>query len=267
MTSTGARDEVERAAPEDDRAASPLARHMARQAGIDVTSVAGSGREGRVLAMDVKRHVGAHAATPAPDAPGPAPSAAAESRIEAAARLPLAELQALERVLNREPESEGRVSLAAVMVKLAATALARVPGLNASWHSGVVERHDAVHVGLIPAGGDGMTTLVLHNADRRGLNDLAAAAALASGTGADAGLRGAKGPALTVQPSAPFAGILDPRPAPTALLSVDLPPSPGAADSVCCTLRVDARVADRRLVAHFLEELHRLAQNPRRLLL
>ena len=266
MTSAPTRDKVEPAAPDGDRAASPLARLMARQTGIDVTSVAGSGHGGRVLAADVKRHLGAHAAEPTPAPPGPAPSAAAETRIEASARLPLAELQALERVLNREPESEGRVSLAAVMVKLAAATLARVPALNASWRSGVLVRHDAVHVGFVTAGGDGGTTLVFHDADRRGLSDLAAAA-LAPGKGTDAGPRDGGGPALTVQPAAPFSDILDPQPAPTALLRVDLPPSPGAGGTVSCTLRVDARVADQRLAAHFLEELQRLAQNPRRLLL
>ncbi len=266
MTSAGARDKGGAAASQDDRAASPLARHMAHQAGIDLASVAGSGSDGRVLATDVKRHVGAHTPAP-PAAPGPALSAAAQARIEASARLPLAELQALEQVLNREPESEGRVSLAALLVKLAATALARLPALNASWRSDAVVRHDAVHIGLATTCGEGVTTLVFHDADRRGLSDLSAAAALAPGTGGDAGPRGGERPALTVQPATPSAGILDPQPAPTTLLSVDLPPSPGAADTVSCTLRVDARVADRRLAALFLEELQRLAHNPRRLLL
>jgi pyruvate dehydrogenase E2 component (dihydrolipoamide acetyltransferase) len=65
----------------DDRVfASPLAKRMARQAGIDLASVTGSGPHGRIVRADIDRtHAGTAPAAPAPVAATPAPVAAASA--------------------------------------------------------------------------------------------------------------------------------------------------------------------------------------------
>src|SRR5262249_8598468 len=55
---------------------SPLARRLAAQAGIDLTRLAPSGAHGRILARDVETAIGSAAATAAPAARVPGPSAA-----------------------------------------------------------------------------------------------------------------------------------------------------------------------------------------------
>jgi len=74
--------------------ASPLARSMAKDAGIDISTISGSGDNGRVVKRDVEAHMSAPKAAPAPVAaptPAPAaPSAPAPAKADAPAVVPFA---------------------------------------------------------------------------------------------------------------------------------------------------------------------------------
>ena len=80
------------AAAEDGRiAASPLARRMAKQAGLDLAAIAGSGPHGRIVKRDIERALAAGAPAaeaPVPEAATPAPAPAASARPAVAAAGP-----------------------------------------------------------------------------------------------------------------------------------------------------------------------------------
>jgi pyruvate dehydrogenase E2 component (dihydrolipoamide acetyltransferase) len=160
--------------------ASPLARRAARERGVDLAAVTGTGPDGAVLLADV----------PAPDRARQEPG--------------LTELGALwrrmaERVtrswtttphfhLLREARAdrlEGRLAAAGdqagrqltytdLLVRLTATALRRHPELNSSWRDGRVLRCPDVHVGLAVAVEDGLVVPVIRDADRLDLAGIAA---------------------------------------------------------------------------------------------
>ena len=70
--------------------ASPLARRMAQQAGLDVTKIAGSGPQGRVVKADIEAAMNRPAAAPAPVAAAAPVAAPAPRPVAAAAAAPLA---------------------------------------------------------------------------------------------------------------------------------------------------------------------------------
>jgi pyruvate dehydrogenase E2 component (dihydrolipoamide acetyltransferase) len=79
------------AAAHGERAfASPLARRMAQQAGLDVTKIAGSGPQGRVVKADIEAAMSRPAAAPAPVAAAAPVAAPAPRPVAAAAAAPIA---------------------------------------------------------------------------------------------------------------------------------------------------------------------------------
>jgi pyruvate dehydrogenase E2 component (dihydrolipoamide acetyltransferase) len=61
-----------------------------------------------------------------------------------------------------------------LLVKAAAEALARHPGVNASWRDGTLARSSDVNVGIAVAIDEGLVVPVVHGADRLGLDEVAA---------------------------------------------------------------------------------------------
>jgi len=191
------------AAPEPSRRdgriiASPAARKLARERGIDLAALGGSGPGGRVVLADVER---------GPVARAPAPAAPARKKRELPPRrtlrdesLPLSLMRkAIARNLGvakpgsphfyleisadmrravalREQLNElgqGEVSLNDLVLKAAADALTRHPEVNAAWGGESIVRHGAVHVGMAVAVEDGLITPVLHDVDRMSVFDVA----------------------------------------------------------------------------------------------
>ena len=184
--------------------ASPLARRLAEEAGIDLASVAGSGPGGRVVKKDVEQ---AAAATPAPSAPQPpatparpAPAAWSDAGAEEgytevkvsqmrktiARRLTeslspvphffltievdMARVLDARARINGMVERDGdKISVNDFVLKAAAAALRQHPACNAAWHDNVIRRYDHVHVGVAVAVEDGLITPVVKHADRKGL--------------------------------------------------------------------------------------------------
>jgi pyruvate dehydrogenase E2 component (dihydrolipoyllysine-residue acetyltransferase) len=179
-------------------AASPKARRLAAERGLDVSALAGSGPGGAVLAADV-----AGASRPVLQVP-----AAADARVEAPAVAPAARSEApgvstvwrimaermtaswttaphfyLVREVNvsrlatwRERASKqtsARITYTDLLVKLVAAALARHPAVNASWKDGAIVRHAEVNIGLAVALDDGLIVPVIHRADTLSLAEIA----------------------------------------------------------------------------------------------
>ena len=91
--------------------ASPAAKKLALESGIDITTVAGSGRDGRITKEDVAKAIG-QLPEPAVEEPAPAPS------VSVSQAAPIGELQALgERVERRVPMTRLRASIAKRLVE------------------------------------------------------------------------------------------------------------------------------------------------------
>lgn len=193
----------EASTPAQGRAkASPLARRLAEEAGVDIRAISGSGPQGRVVKRDIEAAVaqGAPAAVPA-SAPGGFVAAApggveyedvqlSQMRKTIARRLtdslaPVPHFfltidvdmgRALEarREINRLLESTGeKVSVNDLLIKATAVALRRHPECNAAWLGDTIRRFYRVHVGVAVAVEDGLITPVIRDADMKGVAQIA----------------------------------------------------------------------------------------------
>ncbi len=184
-------------------AASPLARRMARQAGLDLAAVPGSGPHGRIVKADIDAALAglaspapavAPAALPAGAPPGPAytdePLGAVHKIIaqrlsEAKRTIPhfyvtidceIDRLLAARREINADaPEGEGayKVSVNDLVIKAVALALRRIPAVNAAWAETAIRRYSAVDVAVAVATDRGLITPIVRNADAKGLAAIA----------------------------------------------------------------------------------------------
>jgi pyruvate dehydrogenase E2 component (dihydrolipoamide acetyltransferase) len=175
--------------------APPAVRKLARELGVDLATVKGSGPGGRISAEDVKRHAaGARVAAPAPPAAVGSGQRVrlrgvqkrmAETMALSARTIPhvtgFHELEAgafaeLADRLRHEAESKGaRFPFDTLLVRAAAIALRRHPIFNASLDDerGEIVMHDDVNVGLATATPDGLIVPVVKHADTLSLDQLA----------------------------------------------------------------------------------------------
>ena len=174
--------------------ASPLARAMARQAGLDLERIAGSGPHGRIVRRDIEERLRSSRAAAPSVAAAPEPEPAAFDEIEVSAmrrviaeRLQLAKstiphfylgldcnidrLLALRAELNAHLP-DGKLTLNDFVIKAAALALRAVPEANAQWAETVIRRFRAVDIAVAVAVEDGLVTPVIRRADAKSLVDL-----------------------------------------------------------------------------------------------
>jgi pyruvate dehydrogenase E2 component (dihydrolipoamide acetyltransferase) len=185
--------------------ASPKARRLAQERGLDLKTLRGSGPEGAVLAADVLvtdtlatpdsngRMVGA-----APTAPETAGEAITVSRLwqimaqrvsQAWTTIPhfyllrevnatrliawLGEARARASEKNEKSEKTEKITYTDLLVKVTAAALRQHPRLNASWVKESIVLNPEINVGLAVAVNDGLVVPIIHNADQQGLSQLA----------------------------------------------------------------------------------------------
>jgi pyruvate dehydrogenase E2 component (dihydrolipoamide acetyltransferase) len=187
--------------------ASPLARKIARQSGVAVETITGTGPGGRILRRDVEAAVAAHVAAPpaaAPPAAAPvaaAPAAGAEpprdgdiphsrQRRAIAARLTESQqtvphfylratvragrLVALRAEINSGLGESARVSLNDLVVKAVAAAHQRVPEMNVIWTPDAVRTFATVDVAVAVATDRGLVTPVLRDVTAQTITQVAA---------------------------------------------------------------------------------------------
>ena len=170
--------------------ASPLARRMAAQAGLELASIRGSGPHGRIVKADIDRALQMGGA-PETDEAEAAPERIELSNVrkviatrllEAKQTIPHFYLETdaeagalldLRRRINADLEQEQRVTVNDLVVKATAMALRRVPEVNSAWGGDHIVRHRAVHVAVAVAVDDGLFTPVVRNTDRKGIREIA----------------------------------------------------------------------------------------------
>ena len=177
--------------------ASPLARRLAREKGVELAQVRGSGPEGRIVAEDVERF------RPEPQtAPGAAPSFAGGEveeleltstrktiarRLTEAWHAPVFQLtvnadmtranELRERLVARLAEGEAKPTVSDLLTKVCAAALVRHRAVNAHFTGESIRRFPSAHVGMAVAAPNGLIVPVIRDADRKTISEIAAARA------------------------------------------------------------------------------------------
>jgi pyruvate dehydrogenase E2 component (dihydrolipoamide acetyltransferase) len=168
--------------------ASPLARRIARERGIDLSAVSGTGPDGRIVAGDVERG--------APAAPAQAaPSAEVESvpltsvrktiarRLTAAWQTPVFQLtlsadmtRANDLVARaRELNPDVRITVTDLLAKVCAQALMRHRDVNVQFADDALLKFPTANIGIAVAAPAGLVVPVVRGAERLSLAELAAA--------------------------------------------------------------------------------------------
>jgi len=188
--------------------ASPLARRMARERGIELSGIRGTGPDGRIVAEDVER---AEAGGPTARAAAPAPMPAGEvervplsnvrktiaRRLTEAWQIPVFQLQAsadmtrvdglVARLRERDPDV--RITVTDVLTKVCAQALIRHREVNAEFADDAILLHPTANVGLAVAAPQGLVVPVVRSAERLSLTEIAGVRADLVGRARDSKLR------------------------------------------------------------------------------
>lgn len=191
-----------------DVKASPLARKMAQDAGLDIGTIVGTGPDGRVVKRDIQAALGGAAPAIAPGAmPRPTPASApvftgkefesvplSQMRKAIARRLAESKFTAphfyltievdMENAVNArksineigETRGDSKVSFNDLITKACALALKMHPAVNSSWMEaeGVIYRHNRVNVAVAVAIDEGLVTPVIRDADLKTITQIAA---------------------------------------------------------------------------------------------
>ena len=184
------------AAPGNRIFASPLARRMAQQAGLELSNVTGSGPNGRIVKRDIEAALAsgppapaaAPAAAPAPMPAGVEPAfdfePASTMRKVIAQRLTESKqtvphfyltvdceidtLLALRKDLNSRSD-DYKISVNDLIIKASGVALRRVPAANASWSGDGIKRYHTADISVAVAIEGGLITPVVRDAGGKGL--------------------------------------------------------------------------------------------------
>ena len=267
--------------------ASPAARRLAAERGIDLASLAGSGPDGAVTSADV---TAAMSATIVP--PGGKGVDLAEMRKAIAAAMARSkreiphyylahdvDLTTARRWLsdlNSQRDPERRLLMAVLLLKASALALAKHPGFNGFWIDGAFRKSEAVHAGMaVSMRGGGLVAPAVHDTDKLALDELmqrlqdnvarARAGRLRSSELADAtvtvsslGERGVDSLyGVITPPQVGLIGFGRPR-----MLALVVGKAVEPREVVTATLAADHRASDGQRGALLLADIDRLLQRP-----
>ena len=167
--------------------ASPAARRLAEERGIDLSTVAGTGPEGAITYADVERYIGAAGALPEKKRGLWLDLAAMRTAIAAAMARSKREIPhyylehqvdvtACEQWLaqkNATLPPDSRLLIGALALKAVALAARRFPAFNGFYRDNKFESSQAVHVGVaISIRGGGLAAPALHDTDQLSLDEL-----------------------------------------------------------------------------------------------
>ncbi|HLX64874.1 MAG TPA: dihydrolipoamide acetyltransferase family protein [Planctomycetota bacterium] len=192
--------------------ASPLAKKLARERGIDLANLSASGPGGRIVVRDLPEGTGAAApaagmAAPVPVSAGPGEDIPLSNLRQTIAKRLLQSKQtiphfylfaevSMERAIafrdelnaaaeneprsqSNEPRPQGsgqeggvKISFNDIVIKIAAAALAKHPEVNAAFNTTSIKRNSEINIAVAVATDAGLYTPVLRNADRLSLKQI-----------------------------------------------------------------------------------------------
>jgi pyruvate dehydrogenase E2 component (dihydrolipoamide acetyltransferase) len=282
--------------------ASPLARRLAEEMGVDLASLKGSGPEGRIVKEDVMAAGGPRPNSdrrrpqPAAERPaGPDVEVVEPSRMQATIARRMAEAKStipefqvtvearvdlavsLRQQLKDSVPGAEKVTMTDFLVRACALALRKFPEVNSSWVEGRFQRKRSINIGLAvaPSQGMGLLVPVVHDADVKDLIQISIESRQVierarSGRPSEGDLSGATFSIsnLGMYGVDEFTAIINPPEA--AILAVgaikDVPVVQGGSivpgKVMRLTLSVDHRVFYGATAAQFMAEVRRLLENP-----
>jgi pyruvate dehydrogenase E2 component (dihydrolipoamide acetyltransferase) len=281
--------------------ASPLARRLASELGVNLATIQGSGPEGRIVKEDVEAAAAGKAApvrAPSPTPPrasGPEVEVVEPTRMQATIARRMAESKstipeftvtvearvdlavAMRQQLKDSVPGAEKVTMTDFLVRASALALRKFPEVNSSWVDGKFQRKRRISIGLAvaPSQGMGLLVPVVHDADLKDLIQISIESRQVierarSGRPAEGDLTGATFSIsnLGMYGVDEFTAIINPPEA--AILAVGAIKDVAVVDSgrvvpgkvMRMTLSVDHRVFYGATAAQFMAEVKRLIENP-----
>lgn len=292
-------------AAEDGRTkASPLARKMASDKGIDISHLSGSGDGGRIIKKDVEKAIEKGVAAPSASAAG---SATLEIQSGVEQIVPLSQMRkiigkrlgeskytsphfyltaeidmdnaiAARKSLNAG-EEETKISFNDIVIKAVAMALRKHPYVNASIDSEKITLHGDINIGVAVAVEEGLMVPVIRHADYKSLSDIKAEIADLAGKARNRKLKPEEmqGNTFTISNLGmfgvdEFTAIINPPDA--CILAVGtINTKPVVKDgqivignTMKMTLSSDHRVVDGAVAARFMQTLRDYLENPMKML-
>ena len=272
--------------------ASPLAKSLAREKGIDISSIKGSGEEGRIVKRDVEQigNKSTSAVTLISGSESYRDERLSQMRKTIARRLSqsmqesphfylTSDIRMDEAIRVRtqinEARQEGKISFNDLLIKAVAAAIRMQPGVNCSWHGDFIRYHNHIHIGMAVAVPDGLVVPVIKHADQKSLGaisvearDLASKASSRKLSPSDM-----EGNTFTISNLGmfgidSFTAVINPPDA--CILAVGaIREEPGVVNGevkvvskMKVTLSCDHRAVDGAMGASFLKELKRILENP-----
>ncbi len=182
--------------------ASPVTRRMAKELGIDLMQVQGSGPGGRIIKRDLEAYLKERERVPEIAPPPPIPTPSYEPTTDEYQVVPLSPMRktigrrmvesktqaphfyvtmdvdmeaamALRKQLNTMMPEEINISVNDLLIKAAAIGLQEFPNLNASFAGDEVHVHKQINIGIAVARETGLLTTVLKEADKKSLAQIA----------------------------------------------------------------------------------------------
>jgi pyruvate dehydrogenase E2 component (dihydrolipoyllysine-residue acetyltransferase) len=277
--------------------ASPLARRLAREQGVDLAAVTGTGPEGRIVAEDVERLAPGAAPAAAPAAVSAEPPRVVEGvervpltsvrrtiarRLTEAWEIPVfqlvlsADMEAVNQLVERrrELDPEERVTVTDVLVKVCAAALMRHRAVNVQFTDEELLVFPYANIAIAVATDRGLMVPVVHGAEHLSLAEVAAARAAIVGRARDGSLRreDIEGGTFTISNLGmfgldQFAAVLNPPQA--AILAVGATSERAvvrngeivARPMMTMTLSCDHRAVDGAPAAEFLETVQAMLED------
>jgi pyruvate dehydrogenase E2 component (dihydrolipoamide acetyltransferase) len=172
--------------------ASPLAKKLAEEKGINLSTVAGTGDGGRIIKRDIENYQPSVGGGVRPFVPSGVESveevANSQMRKTIAKRLAGSKFTAPHYYLGVEFDMDNAISFRAqfnsipdtkisfndIVVKATALALKKHPQVNSRWHDDKIVKHNHVHMGVAVAVEDGLVVPVVKFADEQSLPQIGA---------------------------------------------------------------------------------------------
>ncbi|HEX6177543.1 MAG TPA: dihydrolipoamide acetyltransferase family protein [Thermoanaerobaculia bacterium] len=288
------------------RRSSPLARRMARDMGVSLEQVQGSGPGGRIIAADIKNAQGGGGQAILP-VQSRAPQGQAGLPVLQQTIIPLSAMRRT--IAKRLSESTGpiphfyltadydvtnlvsvrqqmidmtgaKLSLNDFIVRAVALSLRHHPNVNASWGDDAITQHGEVHVGIAVATPEGLITPVIRNADQKSVTDIASEVRALADKAKNRKLKPDEyqGSTFTISNLGAwgieeFTAIINPPNA--AILAIGAAEARAVVidrqvvvrDRMKVTMSCDHRIVDGALGADYLKTLRQYLEQPLRLLL
>ena len=275
---------------------SPLAKRIAEEKGVDLSTVTGTGPKGRITKEDILT------AAEANQAPAPAPSAMADlselskmrqtiarrmtqSKQEMphfylTASIDMTRAMTLREELNELWAGEARLTVNDLIIKASALALAKFPAFNSHYADGKIKHNPSLNIGVAIALEDGLIAPAILDCGGRSLKDISAASRDLSTRARNGVLKPQEYTEATIAISNlgmfqidSFIAIINPKQsASIAVGSVTKQPvvrdgQITIADIMQCTISADHRVVNGAEAAQFVNEIKSYLERPASLLL